>query len=204
MNCHTTYPAASEHHRLLSSQEIVDVSTHLVLLQEEAVVTVDAVDDSKGCAGNMLRQLFLLLHGVQDITVDAQDECGASDAFQRRYSATAMATDVVGVHNLRQLHVGQRVEAIDELLTLMLQIRLHLKQSCLGILFSAEFLLVRRGRSIRDHRHLSCEGQPLRRRLIRRKSTAFPIVIGIYCLALGFRDTNLPRAMLCSTANDDR
>jgi hypothetical protein len=68
---------------------------------------------------DVLRHLLLLVERVQQVRVDAHHHHGTGDALERRLDASAVPADIVSVHLLRDLHIGHRVEATKELLTLM-------------------------------------------------------------------------------------
>ena len=71
----------------MGSEEIAYVLRHLLLLEEEAVVACVALDHLELPAGEQAGQLLLLVQGVEEVRVDAQDQGRDLDASRSSYVA---------------------------------------------------------------------------------------------------------------------
>jgi hypothetical protein len=121
-------------------QEAQQVTVDLIKLQKEGVVAVWGVDGLQLGIGDVRRKLLLLSVSKQAIRLDTEYECGLLDQregmVQSRYGIQALFVfalrvavprDIVGVQLARNGNVAIGVEAFDELLALVAQVRLGRK-----------------------------------------------------------------------------
>ena len=125
------------------------------------------LDDAQGRApGKVTDELLLLPERVQAIRCDARHAGLRLHSLQGAGDAAPASADVVMVHRLAERHVGVRVEALRELLPLVLQVRLD------GVAPALERLLLALGlpteappefvtRPVAELPEPRCDGQPV-------------------------------------------
>jgi hypothetical protein len=101
-------------------KELLDCPTHLLLLEQEAIVAVEGVDPQQRRLLHVLVQEVLLVRGVEQVTGHREQERGLGNASKHLFDrAVALEREVVAVHDLGEGDVGEGVEAVEELLALL-------------------------------------------------------------------------------------
>ena len=109
-------------------------AANLVEFDEERVVAVRRVDFHVFGTATVFTDetgdLALLVAGVQDVAPDTDRQHGNGDSPGRGDDSPATATDVVKVHRLADDEITVRVEATDQLVTVVIEIALDF-EACL-------------------------------------------------------------------------
>ena len=144
-------------------------------------------------------QFLLVSWRIQDVAGHTNYHNWLRDGPQSLGNTTSAPADVVRVHQPRALHIGQRIETGQEFVPLISKIRLGLEGRGLlmfyffsGDRLASEFFIVSSSRAVREHGNLPCHREPGMWRGRGVVVTAFPVHVGVDCLALGFRDGDLP------------
>mmetsp|Transcript_17148 Transcript_17148/g.47485 ORF Transcript_17148/g.47485 Transcript_17148/m.47485 type:complete len:222 (+) Transcript_17148:41-706(+) len=186
-------------------EEFHDVRRDLLLLQQEPVVSVQGVNDGELGIGHALDDLLLLWQWVEDVAVDAEDAGGDVHLGQDLLDGVGPAAcDVVRVELLRELDVGDGIEAVDEFEALVLEVGLDLPVSVaavglavLGLQLAPEFGDVAVRRPVRYHAQLARDLKSLGC----LEPVRFPIGVREYRLPLHLGQRDLPRRVRCSACD---
>lgn len=125
-------------------QKIQDVSIDLFKLEQEGVVTFGAVDGAQSRLRDARREFLLFGKGEETVGFDADDERWLLDHGERRRDrrrrgrVDTLPRHVVRVEFARDGDVAVAVEALDELLALIAQVRLCRKVGRYALAFIEE------------------------------------------------------------------
>mmetsp|Transcript_17151 Transcript_17151/g.37226 ORF Transcript_17151/g.37226 Transcript_17151/m.37226 type:complete len:380 (-) Transcript_17151:928-2067(-) len=189
---------------IIRIQKALNMCSHLILLQQKTIMPRIAVDDLQLRIGHPPNQLLLFPQRVQHVRIDPQNAYGNLHVRQHVLRRTAPSTpDIVRIHLFRQLDIRHRIETVQELPPLILQVALHLPRRLRPIARSAlvrqrppELLVISQRRPVAHHGNLPGHGESRVRRIAGVVPSPAPLGIGVDGLALRLADAYLPRRVL--------
>lgn len=185
-----------------------DEARHLVILDEEPVVTVQALDDVQRIrARSEVDDALLLLDREEPVRVDSDNGKRRGDRAKRRIDSPAAPADVEQAHRIREGNVGVGVEATGQFLCVMIEVRPDLESASalsveppVGVLTrlggSTESLVELRGTAVGEVGDAPCDTHARVRALAVGSVvvvTATKSGIGVDCRKLGLVRTDLIR-----------